>query len=56
MKKFYLSKTLWTNAIAMMAAIVQFYYPVVDLSPELQMTILSIINIGLRAITKEELT
>ncbi len=54
-KPFWTSKTLWVNLIAIIAMIVQdktgFVIP-----PEEQLTILGMINLILRAITKETLT
>lgn len=52
MKKFYTSKTLWVNTVAIIALFVQtktgFIVP-----PELQAGALSLINMALRLITKE---
>lgn len=53
-KKWYLSKTLWVNAIALVAMGIQNAFGV-ELSPEIQLYILGAINFILRLITKEEL-
>lgn len=50
--KWYASKTLWTNAIALIAMIVQGVTGKVIISLELQATILAVINMLLRLITK----
>ena len=55
MKKWYSSKTLWVNAIAMLAILVQSQTEFV-INPEEQAGILVVINLILRAITKESLT
>lgn len=54
MKKWYLSKTLWINLIAMGALIAQVYNGFI-ISPEEQLAILAVINLAVRLITKEEL-
>jgi len=54
-KPFYLSKTLWVNIIACATIMIQARYGFI-VSPELQGVALVIINIILRAITKEELS
>jgi len=54
MKKWYLSKTMWVNLITFVALLVQSVYGFV-ISPEEQAAILVIINLILRAVTKEEL-
>ena len=54
-KKWYYSKTFWTNIVAGVAVIVQvsygFVFPV-----EYQMLVLSLINMGLRKISSGEVT
>lgn len=55
MKKWYLSKTLWVNAIALAAIIVQSVTGNDLLGPEVQGGILAIINLILRVVTKEQL-
>lgn len=52
----YASKTLWANAIALVAMIVQGVTGKVIISLELQATILSVVNIALRAITKKPIS
>jgi len=51
-KSYLKSKTLWINAIAFIALVVQgfFGFPI---SPEIQAGILVIINVILRSITKD---
>jgi len=53
-KKWYTSKTVWVNALALGAIVLQSQFGFI-LSPELQATALTFINLGLRAITKEEI-
>jgi hypothetical protein len=53
MKKWYESKTLWINVISIMALLAQSYYKKDVISPEIQATLLSIINLVLRLITKD---
>ena len=53
-KKWYRSKTLWVNIIAMGAMLAQSFYGFV-IAPEEQAAIIVIINLVLRAITKEGL-
>lgn len=55
MKKWYLSKTLWVNAIALVAMGVQIATGKEVLSAETQLIMLSGINFALRMITKEGL-
>ena len=50
-KKWYSSKTLWINAIAFIALLVQSQFSFV-ISPDEQIGILAVINIILRATTK----
>ena len=54
MKKFWKSKTFWTNAIALVALAIQIEYGFA-ISIELQAMGLVIINLILRTYTKEEL-
>jgi len=54
-KKDYMkSKTLWVNAIAFLALLIQGFFGFV-IGPEIQMGLLLVINAGLRVITKEAL-
>lgn len=55
-KKWIYSKTLWVNIIATVAIIVQTITGKDIINPEFQGIILTVINIGLRIITKHELT
>lgn len=52
----YASKTLWANGIALLAMILQGATGHVLISMELQATILSVINILLRLITKQAIS
>lgn len=54
-KKFYLSRTFWVNILAVIALIVQSQFGYI-ISPETQVSILAVLNILLRAITKTEIT
>lgn len=53
-KKWYLSKTIWINAIGLAVIIVQTQTGFI-ITPELQAMALTLINLGVRAITKEEI-
>jgi len=50
-KKFYLSKTFWINILAIVALIIQTQTGFV-FSPEAQVSVLALLNIVLRAVTK----
>jgi len=54
MKKWYLSKTLWINLVAAVALIAQLHFGFI-IVPEEQLAILTIINLAVRIVTKEEL-
>ena len=51
-KKFYESKTFWTNVVAASAIALQIKYGFV-ITPEVQALFLSFINLGLRYVTKQ---
>ena len=53
--KWYVSKTLWVNAIATAALAIQTAYGF-QVSPEIQAYALVVINVILRLVTKTELT
>lgn len=53
-KKFWESKTLWVNIIAMVALVIQAKYGFI-IAPEEQAAGLVLINLVLRAITKKPL-
>lgn len=55
MKKWYLSRTIWVNFIALIALIFQTITGKEIMSPEFQAMILTIANVILRIITKAEL-
>lgn len=56
MKKFWLSKTMWTNTLAGIAVAIQSITGVTWFNPEAQAAIIVILNMILRAVTKEGLT
>jgi len=53
-KDWYKSKTFWTNVVAIAAIVAQGQFGYV-LSPDVQIELLGIVNLGLRAITGEGL-
>lgn len=55
-KTWFLSKTLWVNAIALVAMVVQGITGNEIISIELQATILAVINMILRFVTKKPVT
>lgn len=55
MKKWYLSKTLWVNIIALIAVIIQLITGKEIVSQQMQGLFLTGINIILRIVTKHEL-
>lgn len=54
MKKWYTSRTIWVNGVAVLTAVVaaRFGY---TLSPEVQTGVLAAINVLLRKVTKSEI-
>lgn len=54
MKKWYISKTLWANAIHVIATLVRAKYGYI-MDPELEVALLAGINALLRVVTKEEI-
>ena len=54
-KKWYLSKIVWVNAIALVGVAIQAATDKVILTPELQITVLSVVNLVLRSVTKENI-
>jgi len=54
-KKWYLSKTLYVNALAIAALIAQSQFGFV-ISAEVQLSILAVLNVILRTVTKTEIT
>jgi len=52
MKKWYLSKVIWVNALALIGG----FFAQDILSPERQVQILGVINLVLRLVTKEEVS
>jgi len=55
-KSIWTSKTFWTNLIAISAIIAQGMTGKQIIDPEIQASILAVINIILRAITKEPIS
>jgi len=53
-KKWYLSKTIWVNGLAFIGLVAQAQTGFI-FSPEMQAFALSLVNLGLRVITKEEI-
>ena len=53
-KMWYTSKTLWVNALAVVALVAQSQWGYV-LTPESQVAILGVVNLVLRAVTKTEI-
>lgn len=54
-KKWYLSKTVWINVIALAGFVVQTQTGFL-LTPEVQAMALTLVNLAVRAVTKQELT
>jgi len=54
-KKWYLSKTVWINVIALAGLIVQTQTGFL-LTPEVQAMALTLVNLAVRSVTKQELT
>jgi len=54
MKKIWISKTIWVNIIAFVLIIVQTQTGWI-MTPEIQGVLLTLVNLVLRAITKEEI-
>lgn len=51
-KKWWQSKTLWANAVALLASLIQEATGTDIIDAQGQIAILSVINMGLRAVTK----
>jgi len=54
-KRWFLSKTVWVNVIALIGVMLQAIYNKEVIPVELQATIISVINLFLRTITKENI-
>jgi len=54
-KKWYTSKTLWINLLSMASILAQTYYKTDVLPAEVQVSLLAVINIVLRTITKSSI-
>lgn len=55
-KKWYMSRTLWVNAIAGIAGILQAVTGTTLMDPEAQVGILALVNLVLRLVTKTGLS
>lgn len=53
MKKWYKSRTIWANVVAIIAILMQYQTGEDIIPPETQTSILAVINVLLRLITKE---
>lgn len=53
-KKWYTSKTVWVNGLAIVGFALQAQFGFV-FTPETQAFVLSLVNLGLRTVTKEEI-
>ena len=56
MKKWYASKTIWTNAVMLIGVIILNTTGKNLLTPEVQVSIVTVINVILRVVTNEEIT
>lgn len=56
MKKWYVSKTLWSNALMLVGVIALNATGKDILTPEVQAAILVVVNVVLRIVTNEEIT
>ena len=56
MKKWYASKTVWSNFIMLIGVVVLNTTGKNLLTPEVQAAIITVVNLLLRIITKEEIT
>lgn len=54
-KKWYMSKTVWINIVALAGLIAQTQTGFI-LTPEIQAMALTLVNLAVRAVTKQELT
>ena len=55
-KKWYLSKTLWINVLSIVGILIQTKLGNPIIAPELEVTLLSVINIIIRTVTKSNIT
>ena len=56
MKKWYCSRTIWANALMLAGALIANISGQDILTPEVQASILAVVNVILRVVTKEEIT
>lgn len=54
-KKWYLSKIVWVNVVALVGTIIQVATGKELITPEIQVIVLSGINVLLRSVTKENI-
>ena len=54
-KKWYTSKTIWINILALAGLVVQTQTGFI-VTPEIQAMALTLVNLAVRAVTKQELT
>ena len=54
-KKWYMSKTIWINIVALAGLILQTQTGFL-LTPEIQAMALTLVNLAVRAVTKQEIT
>ena len=55
MKKWYMSKTLWVNALMIAGMVAEFFIAEKIYSPEIHAIVIAMINLGLRIVTKSGL-
>ncbi len=55
MKKWYMSKTLWVNALMIAGMVAEYFIVEKIYSPEIHAIVIAVINLGLRIVTKSGL-
>ena len=55
MKKWYMSKTLWVNALMIAGMVAEYFIAEKIYSPEIHAIVIAVINLGLRIVTKSGL-
>ncbi len=55
MKKWYMSKTLWVNALMIVGMVAEYFIAEKIYSPEVHAIVIAVINLGLRIVTKSGL-
>ena len=56
MKKWYLSKTLWVNIVAVLVVVAEYLIAEKIYMPEVHAIVIAVLNLVLRVITKQKLT